>query len=73
MYDDKKVLDEAAIAEVHTLFEKTEARSVLERYAARYKEKAIQALTRTKLPDATKIVLERVTHALVPDAIIESR
>ena len=66
-------LNETAVAEILELFAKTDAQKVLERYAMRYKEQAMQALTLTELPAPTKMVLEQLAHTLVPDSITESR
>lgn len=69
----EKTLDESSVAEVLELLAKTAAQQTLEKYAARYKEQALEILSHTKLPVATKTVLEELVRALVPDAITESR
>lgn len=70
---DSGTIDETAVAEVLELFAKTGAQNVLEKHAEEYKEKAIQALVRTKLPAETQMLLEQIARALVPDVITESR
>ena len=66
-------LDKEMVVEVLELFAKAGAQKELEKYAARYKEGAIQALARTILPAPTRTLLEQIVHALVPDSITESR
>jgi geranylgeranyl diphosphate synthase, type I len=70
---DHGTLDKGAVDEVLELFAKTDARSVLERHATRYKEEALQALARAELSSTTRTLLEHVVRALVPDSIPESR
>lgn len=73
LYNSRNVLDGDAVTGILELFAKTSAQSELETYAARYKDKAIQTLARVNLPSSTKILLEQVACALVPDVITESR
>ncbi|MBI4068195.1 polyprenyl synthetase family protein [Candidatus Kaiserbacteria bacterium] len=70
---DKGTPDKGEVEEILGLLAKTDAQKVLESYAMRYKEAAIRALTRTELTGSTKILLEQVTRALVPDVVIASR
>lgn len=73
MLYDGGAFDEKAVSEVLEFFQKTGAQKVLEEKAMQYKNKAIQALVRTNLPESTRITLERVVHAFVPSIITESR
>ncbi|MHB8860588.1 MAG: polyprenyl synthetase family protein [Minisyncoccota bacterium] len=68
-------MDEAGVSEVLDLFMKVDAQDVLKRYAAQYKEKALQTLARIEadIPSETKALLEQTVRTLIPDSIIESR
>ena len=72
-YNSHISLDKTAVKNILELLAKTDAQSVLEHYAVRYKEQAIRALSRTNLSVATKTLLEQIARTLVPDSIIESR
>ncbi len=70
---DGEVLNEDTVTEVLEFFAKTEAQNALIGCAARYKSNALGAIARMNLPEQTRALLERITHAFVPDIVIESR
>lgn len=73
LYNSTNVFTESDATEILVLLTKTDAQSVLEGCAARYKTEAIQDLSRTKLSSPTQTLLEGIVRALVPDTITQSR
>lgn len=70
---DHDALTEESVTEVLALFEKTDAKNEVEKYAARYKAKALESLRETKLSDAARATLAAFIEALVPSAIPRSQ